>query len=199
MGKKITIAVGKTNYPAPATEKALLKLGRQWRKNARISLRKQGKVNTGKLYNSMNPKVGQNQYSMYVTLTPKVPYWRFVDLGVRGKTSDKFGSQQRKSPFRFGSGKGPKGGLTKAIREWVERKRFQFKNEAGKFMSYEQTAFAVTRSIWNRGLKPTLFISKTGDRIEKKAKAVLSVAYTTDLAAAIAQSLRGKNRKVTEE
>ena len=56
MGKKITIAVGKTDYPAPATEKALLKLGRQWRKNARISLRKQGKVNTGKLYNSMKPR-----------------------------------------------------------------------------------------------------------------------------------------------
>ena len=199
MSKTITITVDKKDYPAPATEKALLKLGRQWRKNARISLRKQGKVNTGKLYNSMKPKVGQNQHSMYVTLTPKVPYWRFVDLGVRGKTSDKFGSQQRKSPFRFGSGKGKKGGLTEAIRGWVERKRFQFQNEAGKFMSYEQTAFAVTRSIWNRGLKPTLFISKTGDRIEKKAKAVLSVAYTADLAAAIAQSLRGKNRKVTEE
>lgn len=199
MGKRITIPVGKTNYPAPATQKALLKLGKQWRKNARISLRKQGKVNTGRLYNSMKPKVGQNQYSMYVTLTPKVPYWRFVDLGVRGKTSDKFGSQQRKSPFRFGSGKGQKGGLTNAIRGWVERKRFQFQNEAGKFMSYEQTAFAVTRSIWNRGLKPTLFISRTGARLEKKARLLLGDAYTEDLTAAIAQSLKGNNRKVTEK
>ena len=199
MAKKVTIKVGNTDYPAPATQKALLKLGKQWRKNARISLRKQGKVNTGKLYNSMNPKLGQNQYSMYVTLTPKVPYWRFVDLGVRGKTSDKFGSQQRKSPFRFGSGKGPKGGLTKAIRAWVERKRFQFQNEAGRFMSYEQTAFAVTRSIWNRGLKPTLFITKTGAKLEKKARRILGDSYTEDLAGAIAQSLKGNNRKVIEK
>tara|TARA_R100001530_G_scaffold39748_2_gene30625 strand:+ start:128 stop:727 length:600 start_codon:yes stop_codon:yes gene_type:complete len=199
MAKKATIKIGKVDYPAPATQKALLKLGKMWRKNARISLRKQGKVNTGALYNSMKPKYGQNQYSMFVTLTPKVPYWRFVDLGVRGKTSDKFGSQQRKSPFRFGSGSGKKGGLTNAIRGWVARKRFQFQNEAGKFMSYEQTAFAVTRSIWNRGLKPTLFISKTGDKLEKKAKPILANAYAEDLTGAIAQSLKGNNRKVIEK
>ena len=95
--------------------------------------------------------------------------------------------------------KGAKGGLTKAIRAWVERKRFQFQNEAGRFMSYEQTAFAVTRSIWNRGLKPTLFITKTGAKLEKKARRILGDSYTEDLAGAIAQSLKGNNRKVTEK
>ena len=32
----------------------------------------------------------------------------------------------------------PKGGLTEGINGWLEKKRFQWRDERGRFMSYEQ-------------------------------------------------------------
>ena len=85
-------------------------------------------------------------------------YGQFLDLGVKGKVSSQ---RAPNSPFKYGSGTGKKGGLTEGIRGWVKARRFQFKNrETGKFMSYEQTAQLITRSIYLKGTKPTLFFSK---------------------------------------
>ena len=85
-------------------------------------------------------------------------YGQFQDLGVRGKSSS---SRAPRSPFKFGTGSGVKGGLTNGIDNWVKRKRIQFKNrKLGKFMSYENTAFLIRNSIYNKGLKPTMFFSK---------------------------------------
>jgi hypothetical protein len=82
----------------------------------------------------------------------------YQDQGVRGKTSS---IKAPNSPFKFGTGKGKKGGLTTGIKKWVRAKRFQFKNrETGKFMSYDSTALLIARSIYNKGLKPTLFFTK---------------------------------------
>ena len=82
----------------------------------------------------------------------------YQDQGVRGKSSN---IKAPNSPFKFGSGTGKKGGLTEGIKKWVRAKRFQFKNrETGKFMSYESTALLIARSIYNKGLKPTLFFTK---------------------------------------
>ena len=50
---KPTIEIGGKTYPMTNLNKTLEKIGKMWRKNARISLRKQGKVNTGALYDSM--------------------------------------------------------------------------------------------------------------------------------------------------
>ena len=82
----------------------------------------------------------------------------YQDQGVRGKNSN---IKAPNSPFKFGTGKGKKGGLTTGIKKWVRAKRFQFKNrETGKFMSYDSTALLIARSIYNKGLKPTLFFTK---------------------------------------
>jgi len=82
----------------------------------------------------------------------------YQDQGVRGKTSS---IKAPNSPFKFGTGKGKKGGLTTGIKKWVRAKRFQFRNrETGKFMSYDSTALLIARSIYNKGLKPTLFFTK---------------------------------------
>ena len=82
----------------------------------------------------------------------------YQDQGVRGKNSN---IKAPNSPFKFGTGTGKKGGLTTGIKKWVRAKRFQFRNrETGKFMSYDSTALLIARSIYNKGLKPTLFFTK---------------------------------------
>jgi hypothetical protein len=85
-------------------------------------------------------------------------YGAYQDLGVKGKKS---ASKAPKSPYRFGSGKGKKGGLTAAMEKWVTQRRIQFKDrKSGKFMSYKSTAWLMTRSIYSKGIKPSLFFTK---------------------------------------
>ena len=84
-------------------------------------------------------------------------YWAFVDQGVKGKESS---AKAPNSPFRFGTGTGRRGGLRESIPKWVQAKRFQFRDKKGKFLSYEQTAFIIARSIYKTGIKPSYFFSK---------------------------------------
>ena len=184
---KPTIMIGKKTYPMTETTKMLEKIGKIWRKNARISLRMQGKVNTGALYDSMPVTVGENQHAYYVNITPQVHYWEFVDKGVQGASRNIF-ARQSESPFKYGANKTR--GLRGAIDKWVRQKGFQFSDKkTGRFMSYDATAFLVSRAIWNRGLKPTFFISDTLKRLKPKAMKWLGLALGEDIANAIRESL----------
>jgi len=126
-------------------------------KQARTNLTKGNKNVSKTLYDSLKAttKVNPNSIENYIEMEQ---YGQFLDLGVKGKVS---GQRAPNSPFKYGSGTGKKGGLTEGIRGWVKARRFQFKNrDTGKFMSYEQTAQLITRSIYLKGTKPTLFFSK---------------------------------------
>jgi hypothetical protein len=110
-----------------------------------------------KLYNSIkgDVKAMPNSFSLQFYMED---YGAYQDLGVKGKTSS---AKAPKSPFKFGSGTGKKGGLTEGIKEWVRKRRFQFKDKkTGKFLSYESTAFLITRGIYNKGIRPSMFFTK---------------------------------------
>jgi hypothetical protein len=185
----LTIEIGGKEYPMTKIKKALQTIGKIWRKNARISLRKQDKVNTGTLYNSMSVAVGKDKDGFFVNITPQVHYWEFVDKGVQGASRNIF-SRQSESPFKFGSGNGPRG-LRGAIDKWVAKKGFQFSDKkTGRFMSFKSTAFVVSRAIYNRGLKPTFFISDTLKRLKPKAMQMLSKAMSEDMANALSLNLK---------
>ena len=185
---KLTIEIGGKTYPMTNLNKTLDKVGKMWRKNARISLRMQDKVNTGALYNSMPVTVGQNQHVYYVNITPKVDYWEYVDKGVQGASRNIF-ARQSESPFKFGSGKGGRG-LRGAIDKWVIQKGIQGTRDAqGRFTPRKSLVFLISRAIWNRGLKPTFFISDTLKRLKPKAMKWLGLAIGEDIANAIKENL----------
>ena len=185
---KPNIVIGKQTYPMTQTTKTLEKIGKMWRKNARISLRKQDKVNTGALYDSMPVTVGQNQYAIYVDITPTVNYWEFVDKGVQGASRNIF-PRQSESPFKYGSGKGGRG-LRGAIDKWVLQKGLGgTRDSQGRFTPRKSLVFLITRAIWNRGLKPTFFLSGTLKRLKPKAMKWLNAALGKDMANAIKESL----------
>lgn len=126
-------------------------------KQSRTNLTKGGKNVSKQLYDSIGYDLNVNPNSFELGFKMQ-DYGQFQDLGVRGKSSS---SRAPRSPFKFGSGSGVKGGLTNGIDNWVKRKRIQFKNrKTGKFMTYENTAFLIRNSIYNKGLKPTMFFSK---------------------------------------
>jgi hypothetical protein len=145
---------------------------------ARTNLTKGNKNVSKKLYDSLKAqtKVSPNSIENYIEMEQ---YGQFLDLGVKGKVSSQ---RAPNSPFKYGSGSGKKGGLTEGIRGWVKARRFQFKNrETGKFMSYEQTAQLITRSIYMKGTKPTRFFSKPFEDGFKKLPEELVKAYGLDV------------------
>mgnify|MGYP003659151561 FL=1 len=186
---KPTIEIGGVEYPMTQLKKALQKIGKIWRKNARISLRMQDKVNTGALYNSMSVTVGEDNEGYFVNITPQVHYWEFVDKGVQGASRNIF-SRQSESPFKFGSGKGPRG-LRGAIDKWVVQKNIEGTRDAqGRFVTRKSMVFMISRAIYNRGLKPTFFISDTRKRLKVKALQWLGLALGQDVANAVRLNLK---------
>ena len=184
---KPTIEIGGKTYPMTNLNKTLEKIGKMWRKNARISLRMQGKVNTGALYESIPVIVGEDANEYYVNITPQVDYWEFVDKGVQGASRNIF-ARQSESPFKFGANKtrGLRGGIDK----WVIQKGIQGTRDAqGRFTPRKSLVYAISNAIWHRGLKPSFFISDTLKRLKPKAMKWLGLALGQDIANAIKESL----------
>ena len=191
---KPTIEIGGKTYPMTNLNKTLEKVGKMWRKNARISLRMQGKVNTGALYESIPVIVGEDANEYYVNITPQVDYWEFVDKGVQGASRNIF-ARQSESPFKFGANKTR--GLRGAIDKWVIQKGIQGTRDAqGRFTPRKSLVYAISNAIWHRGLKPSFFISDTLKRLKPKAMQWLGLALGQDIANAIKESLT-LNKNIT--
>ncbi len=159
------------------TEKSLNKFGKFLVTESRKNLTRKKNTDLGNLYKSLdyNVKVSQNSFEFDFLMED---YGKFQDQGVKGKFSSQLAPN---SPFQFGTGTGKKGGLKKAMLGWVTRKRFQFKDNKGKFMSYEQTASAVSAIIYRTGIKPTQFFSRPFDLGFKKLPEDVVKAYALDV------------------
>lgn len=151
--------------------------GRYVVKQSRTNLTRLGKRDTGKLYESIRyeVKTGKASFSLSISMED---YGQFVDKGVKGVSSS---AKAPTSPFKFGTGRGKKGGLTNGIDAWVRRKRFQFRDrKTGKFFSYEQTAFMIRRAIWEKGIKTTNFLTRPFELGFKRLPDTLIEEYALD-------------------
>ena len=86
------------------------------------------------------------------------------------------------SGYQFGTGSGKKGGLTKGINEWVQRKQIQFRDrDTGRFMSYDQTARTIIRSIWQKGIKPSMFFTRPFEKYYRRLPKQVTEKYALDM------------------
>jgi hypothetical protein len=168
-------------------QKSLDLFAKRVKQQALSNLSKQQKNNTKELYRSISYEVKEHKNSF--TLSFKMSdYGKYVDKGVKGKTSF---SKAPNSPFRFGSGNGVKGGLTSGILKWVIQKRIQFKNvKTGKFFSYENTAFLITRSVYTKGISPTHFFSRPFENEFKKLPKEIVESYGLNVFSLIKSALK---------
>ena len=159
------------------TREALNKFAKYVVQQSRSNLTKSGKNFSKELYNSIgyDLTVSKNSFGLDLVMQD---YGMFQDKGVKGKTSS---AKAPNSPFQFGSGTGKKGGLTNGIDKWVRRRRFQFRDKKGRFMSYQSTAFLITRSIYNKGIKPSMFFTKPFEKAFKGLNEELIQAYALDV------------------
>lgn len=111
-------------------------------------------------------------------------YGLFVNGGVKGT---KKGSGQ----YRF-KGDRPPLKMVDSIRDWMKtggnktmntnKKKSSFKQEVkNSSISELDSAYAVARSILQKGIKRTKFLDKAVDKASKKASDVLGDAFTIDI------------------
>jgi hypothetical protein len=137
---------------------------------SRSNLSKQGKSVSKNLYNSLDADIEVSANSFRITFLME-DYGVFQDQGVSG-TKKKYNT-----PFSYKSKRPP----LQPILNWVEKRRFQFRKENGKFMSYKSTAFLITQGIFKKGIKPSLFFTKPFEKAFERLPDELVEAYGLDV------------------
>lgn len=100
-----------------------------------------------------NTGISAGEYSINIIIDePGSDYFDFVEKGVRGTQSS---AKAPTSPYRFGTGSGPKGGLTRSISEWSARKGL-----------YEYR-FGIIKNIYKYGLKARPILDPTYDYVNQ--------------------------------
>ena len=163
------------------TNRVLTKFTKYVVSQSRANLTRKNKNVKGKLYDSIKGEstTSKNSIGIYFEMED---YGAYQDSGVKGKSSGNSLSTFKQGGFRFGTGTGKKGGLTEGINQWVKDRRFQFKDsESGRFLSYEQTAFIITRSIYQKGIEATRFFSKPFEVGFERLPEELVEAYALDV------------------
>lgn len=113
------------------------------------NLTTKGKNASKKLYNSIKgeSKVMPNSIGIYFDMEE---YGFFQDKGVSG-TKKKFDT-----PFSYKSKMPP----PSAFDKWTVRRGIAPRNTGGQFQTRKGLNFAIARSIFEKGIKPSLFFTK---------------------------------------
>tara|TARA_R100000781_G_scaffold49105_2_gene32618 strand:+ start:4985 stop:5467 length:483 start_codon:yes stop_codon:yes gene_type:complete len=130
-------------------EKALEKYGKYVVQQARTNLTKRGKNSSKELYNSLSYKVQKKS-----VLFDMLDYGSFQDEGVKGKKSTY--SESSSSPYKYKSKMPP----SSVFDKWSIRKGIAPRDKQGRFISRKSLNYLLARSIYNKGIRATMFFTK---------------------------------------
>lgn len=152
------------------TYKALNDFKKYVIQQSRSNLTKGRKNVNKKLYNSLDGEVKVNPNSFNLSFSME-EYGIYQDKGVSG-TKKKYNT-----PFSYTTKFPP----AKSLEEWISKRRFQFRNKKGQFMSYKSMSFLIQRSIFQKGIKPSLFFTKPFEKAFERLPEELIEAYGLDV------------------
>jgi len=126
---------------------------------ARTRLTKSKKNVSKELYNSLkgNVKVMPNSINVDFEMED---YGLFQDKGVSGK------EKKYNTPYSYTTKMPP----VKPLADWAKKKSIRLRNDKGKFKkgNYNTIGFLIARSIYRKGIKPSLFFTKPFEQGFKK-------------------------------
>jgi len=138
---------------------------------SRSNLTKQNKNSSKELYNSIDGEiVTENGFSI-VGFT-MVDYGHYQDKGVSGKL------KKYNTPYSYKDKMPP----AKAFDKWIVKKGIAPRNAKGEFQTRKSLQYAIARSVFLNGIKPSLFFTKPFEEGYKKY-------IDTDLIKAIGQDV----------
>ncbi len=138
---------------------------------SRRNLTRLKKNDTKGLYKRLDGvlKVSPNSFQ----LSWDLGYGNFQDKGVSG-TEKKYDT-----PYSYKSKMPP----IKPLSDWAKRKGIRLRDEQGKFQkgNYKTIGFLIARSIFRKGIKPSLFFTKPFEQGFKNLPDQLIEAYGLDV------------------
>ena len=141
-----------------------------------------GKKNSSKeLYNSLksNLKVSTNSFELSFLMEE---YGVFQDKGVSGvkkKYNTKYSYTNKMPP-------------PSKMDKWIVKKGIAPRDKNGKFISRKSLQFMIARSIFNNGIKPSLFFTKPFEKAFKNIDKDLIKAFKLDIEALMSNSINNK-------
>ena len=140
------------------TKKALEKFGKYLVKESRKNLTRKKKNVTNSRYDSLDYQVKAMPNSCEFDFLME-EYGEWVDKGRRAGKNPPF------SP----------------LRKWVEDRRIQFRDNSGRFQTYDQTAWRVVKSIGRKGIEPSNFYTRPFNLGFQKLPNEVAEAYALDV------------------
>jgi hypothetical protein len=135
---------------------------------AKSNLTRQGKNSSKSLYNSIkgNVKANPNSFEMDFSMDE---YGIYQDKGVSGI------KKKYNTDYKYTNKMPP----AKAFDKWVVRKGLA-PREKGKFKNRKSLSFAIARSVYYNGIKPSLFFTKPFEKAIKRLPNDLVEAFGLD-------------------
>ena len=126
-----------------------------------------GKKNVSKeLYNSLGYEIRQSGSTMSLGFD-MVDYGKFQDRGVSG-TEKKYNT-----PYKYTNKMPP----AKAFDKWTVRKGIAPRGKGGKFEKRKGLNYAIAKSIYKKGIRPSMFFTKPFAAAFKRLPDELVEAY----------------------
>ena len=141
-----------------------------------------GKKNSSKdLYNSLDSevKVSKNSFELSFLMED---YGVFQDKGVSGV------KKKYNTPYSYTSKMPPPSKMDK----WIVKKGIAPRDKSGKFISRKSLQFMIARSIYNNGIKPSLFFTKPFEKAFKGLSKDLVEAYKLDVKQLMKNTINNK-------
>ena len=141
-----------------------------------------GKKNSSKdLYNSLDSevKVSKNSFELSFLMEE---YGVFQDKGVSGV------KKKYSTPYAYTTKMPPPSKMDK----WIVKKGIAPRDKNGKFISRKSLQFMIARSIFNNGIKPSLFFTKPFEKAFKNLNKDLVKAYKLDVEQLMKNTINNK-------
>jgi hypothetical protein len=148
---------------------------------ARTRLTKGNKNVSKSLYDSLkgNVKVTPNAIELSFEMDE---YGMYQDKGVSGK------QKKYDTPYSFKSKMPP----IKPLAQWAKNRNIRLRDEQGRFAkgNYNTIGFLIARSIYRKGIKPSLFFTKPFEQGFKKLPDTLIEQFGLDVEDFLAYTLK---------
>lgn len=148
---------------------------------SRANLTRQKKNSSKELYNSLDSevKVSANSFSLSFLMAEYGVYQDKGVSGVKKKYNTKYAYTTKMPP-------------PSKMDKWIVKKGIAPRDKDGKFISRKSLQFMIARSIFNNGIKPSLFFTKPFEKAFKGLNKDLVEAYKLDVEALMKNSINNK-------
>lgn len=137
---------------------------------ARKNLTRNKKNASKTLYNDMNSflKVSKNSFELGFEMPI---YGQFQDQGVSGK------KKKYDTPFSYKTKQPP----SQVFEAWIKRKGIKGRDKRGRFITNKSLSYLIARSVFNNGIKPSLFFTRPFELAYKRLGDDVIQAFGLDI------------------